>query len=70
MKQIVSMALALVMALGMIATVFTVDSVALSYSGSSSYRSGKYYTNLTKVNLTGNQRLDIVSVAESQIGLP
>lgn len=68
MKQIVSMALALVMALGMIATVFTVDSVALSYSGSSSYRSGKYYTNLTKVNLTGNQRLDIVSVAESQIG--
>jgi len=68
MKQIVSMALALVMTLGMVSTVFTVDSTALSYSGSSAYQSGKYYTQLTRVNLTGNQRMDIVSVAESQIG--
>lgn len=41
---------------------------ALSYSGSSSYKSGKYYTALTKVTLTGNQRTDIVNVAKSQIG--
>ena len=68
MKQIVSMALALVMALGMVVTVFTVDSSALSYSGSASFRSGKYYTQLTRVNLTGNQRTDIVAVANSQIG--
>ncbi|MGN1111682.1 MAG: CHAP domain-containing protein [Acutalibacteraceae bacterium] len=41
---------------------------ALTYSGSSSYKSGKYYTALTKVQLTGNQRTDIVNVAKSQIG--
>lgn len=45
-----------------------VSASALSYSGSSSYKSGKYYTALTKVNLTGNQRTDIVNVAKSQIG--
>ena len=68
MKRIMSMTLALIMAFSMLATVFAVDSAALSYSGSASYKSGKYYTNLTKVNLTGNQRNDIVAVAESQIG--
>lgn len=41
---------------------------ALSYSGSSSYGSGPYYTNLTKVNLTGNKRTDIVNIAKSQVG--
>lgn len=41
---------------------------ALSYSGSSSYKSSKYYTQLTQVSLTGNQRTDIVAVANSQIG--
>lgn len=33
-----------------------------------SYQSGIYYKNLLGVNLTGNQRDDIISVAESQIG--
>ena len=46
----------------------TVSTSALSYSGSSSYKSGKYYTALTNVKLTGNQRKDIVNVAMSQIG--
>lgn len=41
---------------------------ALSYSGSSSYASGKYYTALTNVNLTGNMRTDIVNIAKSQNG--
>ena len=41
---------------------------ALSYSDSSSYKSGKYYTRLTNVELTGNQRVDIVNVAKSQVG--
>lgn len=45
-----------------------VSTSALSYSGSSSYKSGKYYTALTNVKLTGNQRKDIVNVAMSQIG--
>ncbi|MDE6254164.1 MAG: peptidoglycan-binding protein [Lachnospiraceae bacterium] len=41
---------------------------ALTYSGSSSYKSGPYYTNLTKVNLTGNKKTDIVNIAKSQVG--
>ncbi len=39
-----------------------------SYTPSSSYKGGQYYTNLTKVSLTGDQRADIVSVALSQAG--
>lgn len=41
---------------------------AASMSYSSSYKSGKYYTALTKVKLTGNPRTDIVNIAKSQIG--
>ena len=41
---------------------------AVSYSGSPSYRSGKYYAQLSRVTLTGDQRIDIVNVANSQIG--
>ena len=41
---------------------------AVNYSGSSSYKSGKYYTRLKNVSLTGNQRTDIVNIAKSQIG--
>lgn len=33
-----------------------------------SYQSGPYYKNLLNVNLTGNQRDDIVAVAQSQVG--
>lgn len=62
--RIISLCLLVVMCLQFV----PVQTNALSYSGSSSYRSGKYYTALTKVNLTGNQRTDIVNVAKSQIG--
>ena len=41
---------------------------ALSYSGSSSYMSGKFYRALTEVKLTGDPRTDIVNVAQSQVG--
>lgn len=41
---------------------------ALSYSGSSSYASGKYYRALTAITLSGVQRADIVAVAKSQVG--
>lgn len=41
---------------------------AVSYNGSKSYKSGKYYTALTKVKLTGNKRTDIVNIAKSQVG--
>ena len=39
-----------------------------SYTPSAYYRSGKYYTQLCNVSLTGNQRTDLVNVARSQLG--
>ena len=39
-----------------------------SYTPSASYRSGKYYTQLCNVSLTGNQRTDLVNVARRQLG--
>jgi hypothetical protein len=62
--RIISFCLTLVMLL----QVVPLSADALSYSGSSSYKSGKYYTALTKVKLTGNQRTDIVNIAKSQVG--
>lgn len=66
-KRIASTVCAFVIATTMLVST-TVSTSALSYSGSSSYKSGKYYTALTNVKLTGNQRADIVNVAMSQIG--
>ena len=39
-----------------------------SYTPSAYYRSGKYYTQLCNVSITGNQRTDLVNVARSQLG--
>ena len=41
---------------------------ALTYNGSSSYKSGPYYTKLCEVEITGDKRTDIVNIAKSQIG--
>ena len=68
MKKNINRIVAICLALVMCALLVPVQAEALSYSGSSSYRSGKYYTALTKVSLTGNQRTDIVNVAKSQVG--
>lgn len=68
MKKQVTKVLAGVLSLVIVLTCVITPASALSYSGSSSYMSGKYYTALTKVTLTGNQRTDIVNVAKSQIG--
>ena len=38
------------------------------YTMSSSYLSSKYYSQLCSVQLTGDQRIDIVEIAKSQIG--
>jgi hypothetical protein len=62
------MGLVVLMVISVVASHMPTYAYALSYSGSSSYMSGKYYTNLTKVKLTGNQRKDIVNVAKSQVG--
>ena len=69
-KILTSFALAAVMTLTCFFTVRPVSQAAnATYSeASSSYKSGKYYTALTKVQLTGNLRKDIINVAISQIG--
>ncbi len=38
------------------------------YTPSSQYRSSVYYSNLTELRLTGNQRLDLINVGLSQVG--
>ncbi len=68
LKKISASILALVLAIAIILPQAVTPVSALSYSGSSSYRSGRYYRQLTAVKLTGNQRTDIVNVAKSQIG--
>ena len=42
--------------------------VSMSYTPSSQYASGVYYQNLREVQKTGNQRLDIINAALSQVG--
>ena len=68
MKKNINRIMAICLIVVMCLLLVPVNAEALSYSGSSSYMSGKYYRNLTAVNLTGNQRTDIVNVAKSQVG--
>ncbi len=58
----------LLLSISIIAITAVTPVSALTYSGSSSYMSGKYYTALKKVELTGNQRTDIVNIGLSQVG--
>ncbi len=64
--------LAFVLSLVLFASACGIGSYAYNlpagYSFSSSYMSGKYYTQLKAVNLTGNQRTDIAAIAKSQLG--
>jgi hypothetical protein len=66
-KRILCACLVIAMLCG-ITTMFAPSASALTYNGSSSFKSGKYYTQLANVQLTGDQRTDIVNVAKSQIG--
>ncbi len=62
-------AVALILAFTFIfAAMPAIEADALSYSGSSSYASGKYYRQLTAIQLSGVQRADIVAIAKSQVG--
>lgn len=63
MKKLLALAVA-----GTLAAAMVFPAHALRYDGSSYYESGKYYRALTQVQLTGDQRTDIVSVALSQVG--
>lgn len=62
--------LCLALALAAVFSLLSVQADALTptYTVSDSYRSGPYYQALQNVELTGNQRADIVAVARSQIG--
>ncbi|MBO5147361.1 MAG: RICIN domain-containing protein [Clostridia bacterium] len=68
MKRKFNLIVAVLLVVAMFSALLPIKSEALSYSGSSSYASGKYYRALTNVQLTGNQRTDIVNIAKSQIG--
>lgn len=68
MKKKVKQVLAILIVIGMLLPMFRFEANAMSYSGSKSYQSGKYYTRLTNVKLTGDQRTDIVNIAKSQVG--
>lgn len=67
-KRIISLSLAILTVALLALSPVVPRAAALSYSGSASYKSGKYYTQLTAVTLTGDQRTDIVNVAKSQVG--
>ncbi len=67
-KRVSTFLLALLLLVTLVLPAVPTEASALSYSGSASYKSGKYYKALTQVNLTGNQRTDIVNIAKSQVG--
>ncbi len=67
-KGLLTKLLAVALSVMMIVSVMPLQSSALSYPCSSSYVNGTYYQQLLAVNLTGNQRVDIVNVALSQEG--
>jgi len=46
----------------------TSSPISVTSDYSAEYMSGKYYQALKNVTLTGNQRVDIIAIAESQIG--
>lgn len=74
MSKILSKVISLVLCLAMVLVAFPAvadikaDAANITYSGSSSYMGGKYYTALTQVPKTGNHRTDIVNIAKSQVG--
>ena len=73
MKQLIKRSACLILALVMLLGVTPLCTVKVSaltptYSVSSAYKATSYYTKLCNVQLTGNQRDDIINVALSQVG--
>ncbi|MBQ7357437.1 MAG: tyrosine-protein phosphatase [Clostridia bacterium] len=72
MKKLLLKSLALLLALTFIISCASLAISAVSYVAgtnnvSASYKAGKYYSQLSQIPLTGNQRQDLVAVAMSQI---
>lgn len=68
MRRFLSAVLAAALLLPVLALNLAPEARALTYVGSAQYRAGKYYDRLVAVELTGDQRTDIVNIARSQIG--
>lgn len=66
-KRVLAAVLSLLIALAAVPSAFAVTGT-VEYSPSASYAGGKYYAALKSVKLTGDQLIDIVNVAKSQIG--
>ena len=67
-KRVISLALAFVLFTAALLPGLTREAQALTYNGSASYESGRFYRALTEVNLTGDPRTDLVNIARSQVG--
>lgn len=67
-KRWICGALALALTASMLLHAPAAEVTALQYTGSGPYMSGKYYTKLRQVSLTGDPRTDIVAIARSQVG--
>ncbi len=69
-KRMLSIVLSVVFLLMLIpATEYApASALTITYTPSDSYKNSKYYSQLIAVNLTGDQRTDIVNVAMSQYG--
>lgn len=48
--------------------VMEVGALSMTYTPTNGFKSSKYYSQLTSVSLTGDQRANLVNVAKSQIG--
>ena len=71
MKKLVSVMLTIVMLVSLMPSYvnnITAEAAVSKVTFSKSYKSGKYYTALENVELTGDPRTDIVNIAKSQIG--
>ena len=70
MKRIASVFISIMIAVSLImgGSAKAETAVQPVYTPSSYYMSSVYYSNLCDVKLTGNQRLDLINVALSQVG--
>ena len=68
-RRVLSLLLALCMCVALLPQIQTeVNAVTPNYSVSSAYKASSFYSALLDVQLTGNQREDIINVALSQVG--
>ena len=70
MNKLVAMFLAILMtiALGIFVPQMKVNALNMTYTPTNGFRNSKYYSQLCDVNLTSDQRANLVNVAKSQIG--